>query len=317
MLIENVVKKNNRDYEEEKNILLEFSQILKPYISLESIQKKLETNGFKGVYILNDHLFKMVSSSENTLGIYSGENKAIILNRKDYIKNKSIGIHEMGHAYLDGSSSKEITLDDSIIIYGNGLEEAAMAIFQCNLDIKNINKQFCNIYPYPSILFKQLDILYKNSNCQKYDNLLIHLFMEPETLIPLIRNIYEDIYTRKMSCLDEELITKSAFYMISGIDTLVGYNDKLLYSLLCCMNSIYLNFINTDVEKKEYNEIFFNLNDFRKTKEEILLFKIFNSDINYMKRLELNLKNILSSMTERLEKFDNEENSKTKIIMPR
>lgn len=82
MLIENVVKKNNRDYEEEKNILLEFSQILKPYISLESIQKKLETNGFKGVYILNDHLFKMVSSSENTLGIYSGENKAIILNRK-------------------------------------------------------------------------------------------------------------------------------------------------------------------------------------------------------------------------------------------
>ena len=67
MLIEQIVKKQNRNYDVEKESLLGFSKFLNPYISIEDIQKRLEENGFKGVYMTDE--FDSIEGKSNVLGI--------------------------------------------------------------------------------------------------------------------------------------------------------------------------------------------------------------------------------------------------------
>lgn len=69
MLIEEV-KNKKRNYSEERDILMNFAKILKPYVSLKNIQSKLEQNGFNGVYILGSDIFHTIDEKKNTAGIY-------------------------------------------------------------------------------------------------------------------------------------------------------------------------------------------------------------------------------------------------------
>ena len=319
MLIKEITENQVRNYEEEKNILINFSNSLKPYISLKGIQKKLEQNGFNGVYILDSNLFHLIEKNLNVTGMYFHDEKIIIIDKESYIKDKSIGIHEMGYAFLDGKNYKEIIFDDNSIIYGIGLEEGAMAILQSNLNLKNMDKCNNNIYPLQTRIFKQLNILYKYSNFKEYENLLVHLFKEPKTFIPLIKNMYEDIYMSKLPNLNAELVTKSAFYMISGTDALLENNDNELYNFLSYINSIYLNIADEKIRNENKSDIFMKPNSLQKTVIEKYLYAIFNSDMAYLKRLSSNLDIALSEVLERLDCFDveNLKDNKCKILLPR
>lgn len=304
MLVEQVVKKQKRNYNVEKELLLNLAKFLNPYISLEDIKKRLKKNGFKGVYIVDE--FDSVETQPNVLGIYSDNDKAIVLKREEYNKDKTIGTHEMGHAFLNGRNIKNIIFDNRLIGYGYGLEEGAMAFLQYSSSIKDINEVNSKVYAFQCNLFKQLSVLYSYSKSKKYENLLIHLFMEPETFIPLISNIYEDIYTEKFKNSENSLSIKSAFNLISGTDALLEYNDTDLYLLLSYINTIYLYMANKNADKENsYKKIFINFDDIKMREEEIILLKIFNSDINYMKRLEIQLKATLCVISNLLDNFDN------------
>lgn len=304
MLVEQVVKKQKRNYNVEKESLLNLAKFLNPYISLEDIKKRLKKNGFKGVYIVDE--FDSVETQPNVLGIYSDNDKAIVLKREEYNKDKTIGTHEMGHAFLNGRNIKNIIFDNRLIGYGYGLEEGAMAFLQYSSSIKDINEVNSKVYAFQCNLFKQLSVLYSYSKSKKYENLLIHLFMEPETFIPLISNIYEDIYTEKFKNSENSLSIKSAFNLIAGTDALLEYNDTDLYLLLSYINTIYLYMANKNaVNENSYKKIFINFDDIKMREEEIILLKIFNSDINYMKRLEIQLKATLCVISNLLDNFDN------------
>lgn len=304
MLVEQIVEKQRRNYNVERESLLNLSKFLNPYISLEDILKRLKENGFKGVYTIDE--FDSVEEQPNVLGIYSNNDKAIVLKKEEYDKDKTIGIHEMGHAFLNGRNIKNIILDNRSIDYGYGLEEGAMAFLQYSSSIKDINGINSKFYQFQCNLFKQLNILYSYSKSKKYENLLIHLFMEPETFIPLISNIYEDIYTEKFKNPEKSLVIKAAFNLIAGTDALIEYNDTDLYVLLSYINTIYLYMANTNAENENsYKNIFINFDDIKMRKEEIIFLKIFNSDINYMKRLETQLKAVLCVISNLLDSFDN------------
>ena len=316
MLIEEV-KNKKRNYSEERDILMNFAKILKPYVSLKNIQSKLEQNGFNGVYILGSDIFHTIDEKKNTAGIYIPEEKIIIIDKESYSKDKSIGIHEMGHAFLNGENSKEIIIDHNSVLYGNGLEEGAMAIIQDSTNLKNIDECNNNIYPLHTTIFHQLNTLYKYSNVRKYENLLIHLFNEPKSFIPLIKDIYEDIFMSRFSKSDNELAIRSAFLMMSGTDALVEYSDIELYTFLNYVNSIYLKLLDDKVKTEEKNNKFFiNSNYLEKTKEEKYLFAIFDCDNAYFNRLISYLNSLLLEISRRLENFDND-NVKSKVLLPR
>lgn len=315
MLIEEVLEIQKRNYILEKEILSKFSEVLKPYISLKNIQDKLEQTGFNGVYMLDSDLFRSITQNVDTLGLYTSKEKVIIIDKECYNRDKGIGIHEMGHAFLDNDSNKEIIIDDHHMIYGKGLGEGAMAILGTNLNIKKLDKIDYKLYPEQSMIFKQLNVLYNYSNIKEYENLLIHLFMKPKKFLSLIKDIYEDIYLNKLPSFDVNLAVKSAFAMVSSTDALLENNDDQLSIFLSYVNSLYLNIVNKNEEIE--NKLFLTSKAFEKTSEEKIISAIFNSDISYMKRLELYLDILLSEISKRLEKFDNNvKNEKSKILLP-
>ena len=320
MSIKDIIENQTRNYAEEKNILLQFSNVLKPYISLETIERRLEINGFNGVYILDKDLFELLYQSPNTVGLYSHEDKVIVMNQENYNMDRRIGIHEMGHAFLDSENERKIMIDEISILYGKGLEEGAMAILQSNPSMQNIHNINPQCYQFQSILFQQLNVLYKYSNISEYENLLVHLFMNPKTFLPVIRDVYENIYVSRLSTFKINLAAKSAFAMVTGTDALIDCADKQLYDFLNYMNSLYLNVADEKIRNGEKsNELFITSKDFAKTREELLLFGIFNSDIGYMERQELNLDTVLLLINERLETFDNKKinDGRSKIMLPR
>lgn len=320
MQVEEIIKSQTRDYSEEKSIIEQFSSILKPYISLEKIKKRLEINGFNGVYILDKNLYNSIDRTQNTVGLYCHEEKVIIINKESYYLDKSIGIHEIGHAFLESENERKIEIDGVPILYGKGLEEGAMAILQSNKSIRNIQNINPSIYPFQSILFQQLNVLYKYSDVDGYENLLVHLFMNPKTFLSTIRDIYENIYINKLSQSNINLASKSAFAMVTGTDVLIDCSNPELYNWLNYINSLYLNVSDEQIRNgKKNDKLFLTSKDFAKTREEILFSAIFNLDIGYLERQTQNLNSALILINEILENIGNEKenNGRSKIILPR
>lgn len=315
-MLEDILKGKTRNYKEEKKILEKFLLRVKPYISQKRITDRLEQNGFNGIYILNDEDFSKLVDNSNVSGIYCPDEKIIILSEIGYYNDINIGVHEMGHAYLNGESKRKITIDNDNIIYGKGLEEGAISLLQSNCRINKIDKTSNIVYPFQSILFKQLNALYINSDIQEYDNLLIHLFMNPQSFIPLIRDIYSDIYLKELHNLNIKLAEKTAFKIISGSDALLDICDTQLFLYLSFFNSLFFNISNNGIINNcKDNDLFISSPYFEKTNEEKLFSCLFNDSL-YMERMEEYLNKMLLIISDRLEKIDNDK-SKSKILLPR
>lgn len=315
MNFEEFLKKEERSYKVEKEILTNFSKILKSDISLNNIQDTLDKNGFNGVYILKPDKFSFIPHLGDSIGLYDKIAKVIILNENEYLIDKKVGVHEMGHAYLDGRCESQIIYGTKELSYGKGLEEGAVTLLSCTSDIRRINNIDPFVYAYQSRLFQQLDVLYKYSELRKYDNLLIHLFKEPETFIPLIKNIYENLC--KINCAEYEYLTilRSAFAMIEGADLLIDCDDKNIYSLLNCINAIYLNISDSKIRMgQKNNPLFVNAEQFKQTREDIFLEKLFNVKDGYYNRQFTNLNSSIVLLNEKFEQYDEESKIKTNRI---
>lgn len=285
-----------RNYAEEKEILTNFSNVLKSYISHGEITKTLEDNEFNGVYILNDSEYKEVGRN-NSVGFYSIDSRIIVLNAEHYYNNKKIGIHEIGHAFLNGRNRSVINIDNHDIIYGVGLEEGAMSLLMCTNDIKNIFKGDTNVYVQESKIFHQLNTLYGYSNVKEYPNLLIHMLKEPESFITLIRNIYVDIYKSKYENVSSYLLDRSAYDVLVGTDIITEEDRKNCNSIIVAVNFInrlYLSLADENVRDGYLeNPYFIKTNSFNKTPEEIFLSILFDSVFSYAERMERKLEALL------------------------
>ena len=307
-----------RDRNAEKEILDKFSDVLKKHFTREEIEQTLLENGFKGVYLLDEQQIDTLSSlldeeEKNELldelselfGKYNLEQKVIIMHKDAYMANKTIGIHEMGHAFLDSKNEAIIKVDGAKIRYGIGLEEGAVTSLMVTDDIEDISSYSCNVYPEQTILFQQLNVLYGYSRLKKYPNLLIHMFKEPENFMVLIREIYTDIYEQNYETMDIPVITKSAFDIIVGADTLTidkVSNEKLIKTMQG-INSVYLYMADKKIRNKESeNPLFLPFRELQKTGEEILLEKIFGDESSYMERLSDLLEDLVLGFQETIEK---------------
>jgi len=312
MEVKEIIEMEKRDYVEEKRILTKFSQILKSYISEDNIKRTLNNNGFNGVYLSDSKLFSLYNGEEAS-GIYDEEEKVIILNKEEYFNDKKMGIHEMCHAYLDGKMEKSIKFNEDKMTYGKGLEEGAATLLSCTSNVKNISKLNPFVYAYQSRLFQQLDVLYKYSDLKNYDNLLIHLLREPKNFIPLIGDIYENIYKTNYPDCDNFTILRSAFVMVAGTDLLTDCDDVSIYSLLNCINSIYLNVADPKMRRNEkIHPWFVNDKQLKQTSEDIFLEKLFGVNDGYYNRQLTNLNSSIVLLNEKFEQYDYEGKIKTK-----
>ena len=313
MKFEEVLKKDERNYKIEKEILTNFSNILRSSISINNIQDTLEKNGFNGVYILEPERILLLGQKVDFIGLYDKISKVIILNKNEYLNDNKVGVHEMGHAYLDGRSESNIIYCDRELSYGKGLEEGAVTLLSCASNVKEIDKVDPFVYAYQTRLFQQLDVLYKYSEFKNYDNLLIHLFVEPKRFIPLIKDIYENLYKKSYLDYDRSIILTSAFAMIVGNDLLIDCDDREVYKLLNYINAIYLSVVDKDVRMGiKNNSLFLNVNHFKETTEEIFLEKIFGFSDGFFQRQLSNLNSTMVLLNERLEQYDEEGKIKIK-----
>lgn len=317
MEIKEVVKDCERNYREEKNIIEDFAGVVKPCISLKEIKKRLDDNGFNGVYILSKEKFALVNNSANTIGFYNQEGKVIVINESHYAFNKKSGVHEMGHAFLDGRNEREIS--ELSASYGVGLEEGAMSILEVTSNVEELNKRNCTAYPLQARFFHQLNTLYGYSNCKEYKNLLIHLLKEPEKFIPLIRDVYEDIFKEQYPEFKHLLSDRSALAMISGTDALIPHSNEKLNVYLNCLNSLYLNVADEDIRSEKFSDyMFMNAKHFIRTNEEKLFSQIFGNDKIYFERQQAHLEVLLDMINQELEALPIKENSfKNKVLVKR
>ena len=315
MELNEIITDFERDYVEEKKIIEDFSRVLSPCISLDEIKKRLEINGFKGVYILSKENFALVNKSANSIGMY--KDKTIILNQSHYSYYKRSGIHEMGHAFLDGRNEREIP--ELSASYGVSLEEGAMSILEVSSNISDINRRSCTAYPLQARIFHQLNTLYGYSKSKEYSNLLIHLFKEPERFIPLVRDIYEDIYKEQLPEFNPILSDRSALAMVSGTDALISYPNDNINSYLNYLNALYLNVADENVRCGNYSDyMFINVNQFLRTNEEKLYQQIFGNDKIYLKNQQAHLEVLLDMINQELETLPIKENSfKNKVLVKR
>lgn len=313
-----------RDRNVEKEILAGFSNILRNHFTREEIEKTLLENGFNGVYLLDEEQIEslndlldeddkqiILSELRDLFGTYYLNEKIIIMNKNEYLNNKEIGIHEMGHAFLDSRNEAIIQINSSKIRYGIGLEEGAVTSLMVTDDIEDISNYSPNVYPDQTIFFQQLNALYQYTTLKKYPNLLIHMFKEPEKFMVLVREIYTDIYEQNYETMDNSVITKSAFDIVVGTDMLTTDNSLSLegFKLMHAINTIYLHMADKDIRNKnKRNTLFKNFKELEKTNEEILLGKIFGDDGGYMERLSNLLEDLVLSFQADVEK------SKTKTF---
>lgn len=313
MEAKDIIKKYKRDYNIEKKILCDFSEVLKNYISFKNIQNTLYQNGFNGIYLLEKKAFSRFRNSNKIMGLYDEIEKVIIMNKDEYLYDERIAIHEMGHAFLDCKSQRKIEIDGKNIKYGVGLEEGAVTLLMCTSNVNDISEINKYAYLQQSRLFQQLNALYNYSNVKEYDNLLIHLLLKPDKFIPLVRDIYEDIFKTNYPDFNCSLSTKSAHSIICGTDTLIDYQNDNLYGLLKYINALYLNVADSDVRNGKETSLFIKSKDFNMTREEILLSQIFNKDYSYVQRQQSNLDVAIRLVNEELEECDIKDDDKLMI----
>lgn len=314
MEIGDLIKQNFRNYEEEKKVLENFKFLFKGIISSKHIDNTLKDNGFNGMYIVNNDIFSQLTSNKNTMGFYNLEHQIIILNEVFYKRYEFIGLHELGHAYLNGRILKELNIDNEKISYGYGIEEGAVSLLMSLNNIKDLDKCNSMFYKCQSKFFQQINVLYKHSDVRSYENLLIHLFKEPTTFISLIEDIYVSLIKHKF---DSYYGTRSAYYLIEIADLLTNLGQESnLYNFISNINSLYLAVSDDDIKigKKE-NSLFSISNCFRMTMEEKLFYALFHTDRSYYERQIFYLEQLLFEIQEYLEdNIDDKKMSKNLML---
>lgn len=317
MEIKEVKEKYKRNLKVEKELLKSFLSILSKEFTPNEVKQRLEENGFDGVYVIEPSLLDELMSDEinngNTfLAFYEGETNSIFIKKGALEKYPSAGIHEMGHAYLNSRNIKSIHIDGHEYSYGNGIEEGAMTILMNSKDITRLGRVKDNIYPVQSTIFKELNTLYKYTDCVEYKNLLIHLLKKPEEFNLLIKRIYGDILKEAKS----QLIYRCAFDLISATDIVTNCKPtKDMIVTLKYINALYLNVADENVRlgKKNVNN-FIQHETYNLTKEESVVKAIFGVEDMYIERMIDLLDNLLSHLENECEFYVDDENSKILLL---
>lgn len=320
MEIKEIIESKKRLYELEKEMILDFSNSVKSQFDLKQVKDTLDSNGFSGVYVLSDSEYLDFTQKDNSAGRYNTEEKVIVLPESS-CNNKNTRIHEIGHAFLGSRNTSSIVFDERPLFYGLGLEEGAVTLLANTSNIEDISQINYQTYPKQSLLFQQLNELYKNSDLRKYSNILIHLFKEPKDFNNLIREIYDNIFKSEYGEFDSYMSMKSAFSLIQGTDLLTIRSELCgdMFNNLKLLNLLYFYIADKDIRRgKTNNEVFVPFEPFNFTSEEKLLSLLFGTDPMYILKMVQKLDILLDMFQDEFELIGRVEEDERKLIhLPR
>ena len=271
---EELDKLTKRDYKTEKALLESFKYILKGYVSSEEIDGKIGRNCENGIFLVEPEQFDKIIGETNARGFFDGVSKKIVINKAEFMKSPHIAMHELGHAFLKNKATTKIEIDDIKCKYGEGLEEGALAVFQCAKSMEDYSFR-TDAYIHQAICFCQLDELYKKVIAE-YPNLLIHLFKEKESLCVTTRKIFDEIIKN-----DPSIIYDSAFAIVTSCDSMLKIGDLDLLNTYAgannYINASYYSLVDRNYRNGIYdkNSPFFDPKNLRHVNYERLLKAIF------------------------------------------
>ncbi len=289
------------------------SKKLNNVISYEEIENQLKKSGFRGIYVINENLFKKIyiegnKTDDEVVGFYNNETKAII------IKNNRCSLdvieHELAHALIDGKLNKKIKeYDNEEVYYGKGLEEGIVTIISHMNKEEDLYKIKTNSYPVQTQIVKQINALYETCSDRKYNSIFEKAVAEPENIIPTIPKIYKQVLKNAFKEIKNESFIDELAYRISideisfldcfTDDSNVTKNIKHIFSNLEVANRLLLMMSNPKKEIKDnYDNIFINKNigdDLAsKFKCNKLIYLLANEPYNY----KIDAISILKNITE-------------------
>ena len=192
--LEEIVKdgtKRNREIEEKTK--KELARIFGEELSVNRINYILKKNGFKGIYVLDDELFESLFPEEIAKYLYEGE-KAIFIPKK-YSKRIEVLTHELTHALIN-HGIKTLCKNEEFDLLYEGIEEGiATCVSKLALG-KNLNSK-ATYYPLEKLM-EQINELYRCNKKRKYRNFILHAILEPEDVIPHMKEIYSGIISKKI-----------------------------------------------------------------------------------------------------------------------
>ena len=270
-MLNEVISKCQRNYNLEKKTINQMAYVLGNIITKEEIYDRLEKNGFSGLYIVPKTLYDLIGMVEGVEAFYSVTEKIIVINEEYYLKNPSVCIHEICHAYLNDEILRKVTIDNLKVFYGRGLEEGLASIVQNIKKHTYIDTARPLAYAFQARFFQQLNELYKYTQIQEYQDLLIHVFKKPSEFLILVRNIYYDILKNNIDCFDKIVPDRSAQRIVTVADFYTESDtiNRKLYDLINCMNSLYLTMSDSSIYTGTKSNDLFNIPDVYKCSSDI------------------------------------------------
>lgn len=273
MEISEIYNISKRNYKLEKKMIKDFSNILNGYITNQEVQDRIERNCPNGIHIVEPKIFGELNRHD--IAFYSSKDGIILIKSNEYKKNPTIlANHELGHAFLNEQNRTAAEIDSEIYQYGFGIEEGAMSVLSILNKIDKINITTTPVYKYQSLIFLQLNELYKKV-VDEYPNLLIHILKSEESFCNLVRRIYENIITN-----DDYLVLRSALALVVGSDLITEEplsNNYYIKNCTLFINKSYFSIINNNLKMGEWENPLFGKFSF--SKEEQLMRAIFGNEL--------------------------------------
>lgn len=236
--------------------------------SLEELINRLNENGFRELKILSKQKYEEKSYNDYSIGSYYENDKRIYINKAHF--EKETVVHELIHAFYDGSINRKIIFDEKTEVYGVGIEEGLVNIITNSNNINEVGNASIEKYYFQSYAIKQLNRLYEMYSNRKYDNLIIHSLKEPETIIPLIPKMYFDAISRqfpnKNKRVIKEMSLQSAVNLLGVLDettklenlnettSIIYYNCEKINAMLIGLEKSSI-FINDFLFKKVFSDV--------------------------------------------------------------
>lgn len=196
-----------RDDEFLKLVINNYVKKFKGELSKKEIVDRLKSNGFNGLYILNDDDFNKLLSlrggnPDNTCGSFFLQENIIVLNKKNASANEIIAAHELTHALINGELGFSIKDDSSSFPssfhYGIGIEEGFCAfVEQINDGYKGNDERIAHSGYYLNImLINQLNLLYSKYSKKKYNHIVLEAIKDPKNFMNLIYSLYDEYMSK-------------------------------------------------------------------------------------------------------------------------
>ena len=271
--IRKLINKSIRNEELEQKAKEALANLFGTRLSIEKINQILMKNHFKGIYVANNEEYESITDSGGQY-FFADKNESSIIIPEKNIDKIDILCHEMVHAIIN-DRIKPVSKTVNCQSIAMGLEEGICESIctAIRMDKKIFYGNTKTFYITQTKLVQQLNLLYQYTSNRKYSSLMLYALLEPEKIIPLVRDIYSEILDNQFYALDrmpdiekENLKYKTAYSLLLAA-SLPEKNfskeerqkqmNKLV--IMSCINHLYYSLCNPESYFEEKDPIILDI----------------------------------------------------------